>query len=213
MKKFAIIVAGGSGTRMKSVVPKQFLDLNGEPIIIRTVRQFMKADHSIDLVVVLPKDHISHWNALKRDYPFTDSIRVAVGGASRTASVRSGLELIPETGVVAIHDAVRPFVTPEIIIKSYQSAEKNGSGVVAVALKDSIREVTRNSKSVARDRDDFVLVQTPQSFKVELIKKAYAQLEGDFTDDATLFEQTNQEVFLVEGSYANVKITTPEDLR
>jgi len=213
VKKFAIIVAGGSGTRMKSDVPKQFLNLRGNPIIIRTIRQFIDADESIELVVVLPEKHLSYWQRLKDDYPFINSIKVAIGGASRTESVRSGLKAIPDEGLVAIHDAVRPFVTPEIINDSYKSAAEKGSGVVAVALKDSVREISDQDKSFARDRNDFVLVQTPQAFKVELIKKSYAELEGDYSDDATVFEKTNHDVFLVEGSYSNIKITTPEDIR
>ena len=197
---------------MKSEMPKQFLDFQGVPIIIRTIRQFMDADESIELVAVLQRKHLSYWQKLKDSYPFIDSIKIAAGGASRTASVRSGLEAIPDEGLVAIHDAVRPFVTAGIINSSYKSAAEKGSGVATVALRDSIREISGQHKSFARNRNEFVLVQTPQTFKVELIKKSYAELEGDYSDDATVLEKTNHDVFLVEGSYANVKITTPEDL-
>ena len=207
-----MIVAGGSGKRMKSEVPKQFLDLKGRPVIIRTIQQFMAADESTELVVVLSEQHLSYWNRLKSDYPFIDSIKIATGGASRTESVRAGLEAIPNEGLVAIHDAVRPFVTAKIINTSYQSAAEKGSGVAVVALKDSIREIADQNRSFARNRSDFVLVQTPQTFKVKLIKKSYAQSDGDYSDDAAVFEKTNEHVFLVEGSYANIKITTLEDL-
>jgi len=212
VKKYAIIVAGGSGTRMKSTVPKQFLKVDGEPIIIKTVRQFIKAEKSIELVVVLPVDHIDYWRQLESEYPFTSSIKITEGGASRTESVRNGLASITEYGLVAIHDAVRPFVPVEVISGTFRSAERNGSGVAAVSLKDSIREVQVDGKSIARNREDFALVQTPQTFQIELIKNAYAQIEGDFSDDATVFEKANNVVFLVEGSYSNIKITTPEDL-
>jgi len=211
--KYALIVAGGSGTRMKSDVPKQFLDLHGNPIIIKTILQFLKADKAIKLVVVLPASHLSYWESLSIDYPFISSIKVALGGASRTESVKSGLRSIPDKGLVAIHDAVRPFVTAEIINKSYESAAQNGSGVTAVALKDSIREVLDDNRSIARNRDHFMLVQTPQTFQITQIKKAYLGVDGDFSDDATVYENANNKVFLVEGSYANIKITTPEDLR
>ena len=198
---------------MKSEVPKQFLDLHGEPIIIKTVRQFLSADQSIGLVVVLPKKHLSFWKALEKDYPFISSIKIAIGGPSRTASVKSGLRHIPDEGIVAVHDAVRPFVSPEVINNSYESAVRNGSGVAAVALKDSIRERVDEGKSIARDRDDFVIVQTPQTFQVKLLKESYEEVGGDFSDDATVFERSHHRVFLVEGSYSNIKITTPEDLR
>ena len=213
MKKYAIIVAGGSGTRMKSDVPKQFLKLRGIPIIIRTIRQFMLTDETISLLVVLPEKHLSFWEDLKAEYPFLSSINVTRGGASRTESVKSGLRLIPSEGVVAIHDAVRPFVSTEIIIRSYQSAMQTGSGIAAVSLKDSIRELMDNGSSVARNRDQFVLVQTPQTFRVDQIKESYENLEGHFSDDATVFEKKYGCVSLVEGSYENIKITTPEDLK
>lgn len=207
-----MIVAGGSGKRMRSKLPKQFLDLKGRPVIIRTIQQFMDANKSIELVVVLSEQHLSYWNSLKSDYPFIDPIKVAIGGTSRTESVRAGLKAIPNEGLVAIHDAVRPFVTTKIINSSYQSAAEKGSGVASVALKDSIREILEQGRSFARNRSNFVVVQTPQTFKVELIKKSYAQSDGDYSDDAAVFEKTNKHVFLVEGSYANIKITTPEDL-
>ena len=213
MKRYAIIVAGGSGTRMKSEMPKQFLRLHKEPIIIHTIRQFIKADEAISIVVVLPEKHLGYWREMVKDYPFTSSIKVAAGGTSRTQSVRSGLKMITGDGLVAIHDAVRPFISPGIIIKSFESAAKRGSGVAAVSLKDSIREVVNDERSIARDRNSYVLVQTPQTFQVAKIKQSYEIVRGDFTDDATVFEQADNDVFLVEGSYANIKITTPEDLK
>lgn len=206
-------MAGGTGTRMKSEVPKQFLLLHDEPIIVTTIRQFMASDASIEIIVVLPKEHIDHWTLLKNQYPFLGNITTAIGGGTRTDSVKSGLSFIDEDGLVAIHDAVRPFIEPSIIQNSYESAGTNGSGVVAVSLKDSIREIDAKG-SIARDRANYVLVQTPQTFKVGEIKKAYEMISSDsFTDDATVYEKAGFTVSLVEGSYANIKITTPEDMK
>jgi len=213
MRKFAIIVAGGSGSRMKSEIPKQFLLYSGEPIIIKTLRKFQEAYDDIEIVVVLPEKHLSHWVALEKHFPFTSKIKTALGGATRTDSVKSGLEEIHEDGLVAVHDAVRPFTSIETITSSFDSAEKKGSGVAAVTLKDSIREVLANDRSEARDRKNYVLVQTPQTFDSKKLKLAY-QKAGDatFTDDATVFEKAGFDVHLVKGSYANIKITTPEDI-
>ncbi|WP_436515114.1 2-C-methyl-D-erythritol 4-phosphate cytidylyltransferase [Ekhidna sp. To15] len=212
MKKHAIIVAGGIGTRMKSDVPKQFLPVDGEPIIVRSIRKFLTYDKNLSIVIVLPEDHIKQWEAMKFQY-FPDlKFKLATGGLTRTASVMSGLALI-EDGLVAIHDAVRPFVSVETISESFKSADGKGSGVAAVELKDSIRELDGNL-STARDRSNYVLVQTPQTFRVNELKEAYQKVGVDlFTDDASVFEAAGYTVQLVDGSYDNIKITTPEDLK
>lgn len=198
---------------MQSEVPKQFLLLHDEPIIVTTIRRFLASDASIEIIVVLPKEHVDHWTLLKKQYPFLESIPTAMGGSTRTDSVRAGLNSIVGDGLVAIHDAVRPFIEPSIIQTSFESAASNGSGVVAVPLKDSIREIDTKG-SIARDRANYVLVQTPQTFKVGEIKKAYEMISSNsFTDDATVYEKAGFAVSLVEGSYANIKITTPEDLK
>ncbi|MEM9341144.1 MAG: 2-C-methyl-D-erythritol 4-phosphate cytidylyltransferase [Bacteroidota bacterium] len=214
MKKYAIIVAGGSGTRMKSKVPKQFLIVDEEPIIIQTIRKFILAIPDLKLIVVLPPDEVSRWEKLKSHYPIIREVEIAMGGSTRTTSVLSGLSKIEGGGLVAIHDAVRPHVEPATIISSYESAEINGSGVAAVPLKDSIRELFPKKKSKARNRNNYVLVQTPQTFDIKKLKKAYAGI-GDlaFTDDASVYEHAGEEVFLVEGSHSNIKITTPDDLK
>ena len=215
MKKFAIIVAGGAGTRMKSDVPKQFLLHDGEPIIVKTIGKFLSFDPSITIVVVLPEKHLPHWQELKQRFPFISAVKSAIGGATRTESVLSGLNSIEEReGLVAIHDAVRPFVTSEVIGMSYASAAKWGSGVAAVGLKDSIREITGDSASIARDRSNFVMVQTPQTFNLSDIRAAFEKVGNtSYTDDASVYEAAGNKVFLIEGSYANIKITTPEDLK
>lgn len=198
---------------MKSEIPKQFLLLDGEPVLIKTLRKFLEAIPDLLLIVVLPEKHLANWLVLQEDYPFISDIKVAKGGHTRSDSVRAGLNEIVGQGLVAIHDAVRPFVEADTIRECFTSAEKNGSGVAAVPLKDSIREIREDGNSVSRDRDHFVLVQTPQTFLVEKIKEAYEVIgEGSFSDDATVFEKAGNTIYLVEGSYSNIKITTPEDL-
>lgn len=210
MKKHAIIVAGGSGTRMKSEVPKQFIELDHKPIIVHTLEQFIQID-SIHIVLVLPSTEVGRWKKMETQFFGSREISVAFGGSTRSESVLAGLNLVDE-GLVAIHDAVRPFISKKVIEESFQSAEKFGSGVAAVKLKDSIREIGSPS-SKACDREDFVLVQTPQTFRVHEIKEAYSQTGDSFSDDATVFEQAGYMVNLIQGDYANIKITTPEDLK
>ncbi|MEP1034732.1 2-C-methyl-D-erythritol 4-phosphate cytidylyltransferase [Ekhidna sp.] len=213
MKKYAIIVAGGIGTRMKSAVPKQFLLLNGVPIIVQSINRFLTYDDKTQVIVVLPEVHVTQWEAIKFQYFPDTEIRVTTGGMTRSASVLSGLALINEDGLVAVHDAVRPFVSKETITQSFKSADKHGSGVAVVSLKDSIRELI-NDESIARDRTNYVLVQTPQTFRVSELKLAYEKAgAGLFTDDASVYEAAGFSVNLVDGTYDNIKITTPEDLK
>lgn len=212
MKKFAIIVAGGVGTRMKSDRPKQFLELNGKPILVQTIEQFLKIDF-IEIVLVLPEEHVNEWDSIGKQY-FTDHvIKVVHGGATRSDSVKAGLASIESDGLVAIHDAVRPFVTKDLIEASFKSAEEFGSGVAAIALKDSIRKIIEGKKSEARDRNNYVLVQTPQTFQIAEIKEAYKNVDSPHSDDATVYELQGYSVKLVEGDYSNIKITTPDDLK
>jgi 2-C-methyl-D-erythritol 4-phosphate cytidylyltransferase len=213
LKKYAIIVAGGVGARMKSVVPKQFLRIDGEPIIVKSIKKFISYDRNTSIIVVLPESHLKEWEAIQfQHFPETDIV-TTTGGITRSASVLSGLAAIDNGGLVAIHDAVRPYVTIDTISDSFDSAEKKGSGVAAISLKDSIREVD-NSSSIARDRSNYVLVQTPQTFKVEEIKYAYKKAGASlFTDDASVYEAAGYTVSLIDGSFDNIKITTPEDLR
>ena len=214
MKKYAIIVAGGSGSRMQSRVPKQFLMVEDQPILVKTLQKFSDAIKGIEIIVALPQNQLDRWNGLREEFNFLTNIKATVGGETRTASVMAGLSLIEGDGLVAIHDAVRPYVTAETIVNSFESAEKHGSGVAAVPLKDSIRELNPGKTSRALNRNNYVLVQTPQTFDIEKLKKAYAAIgTSSFTDDASVFENAGEEVHLVNGSYANIKITTPEDLR
>lgn len=197
---------------MGSDTPKQFLTVNDKPIIVRTIERFLSYSEKIHLFVVIPQDQESIWTLIKNEYLPDRKIISVIGGQTRFESVRNGLEMVKE-GLVAIHDAVRPYVSVETISESFRSAGEKGSGVAVVSLKDSIREVTANG-SRGRDRNDFRLVQTPQTFRVKEIKAAFAGVSGnDFQDDATVYENAGFSVSLVEGSYDNIKITTPEDLR
>jgi len=212
-QSFAIIVAGGKGTRMGTEQPKQFLILDEQPILMHTIQRFFEAIVDIQIIVVLPQDQLEVWQALKEKYNFSIPHQTTTGGNSRFASVRNGLAQIDvEEGLVAVHDGVRPMVSQEIIRNSYAKADEFGSAVVSVPLKDSIREVNTNSNK-ALDRAKYRLIQTPQTFQISLFKKAFEVEELPvFTDDASVFEYAGNAIHLIEGSYENIKITTPDDL-
>lgn len=212
LPEYAIIVAGGSGSRMQQDTPKQFIPVAGKPILMYTIEQFYKYSPGIRLIVVLPKEQLDTWRKLCKEYNFTVFHMTVPGGASRFESVKNGLGAVMGNGLVAVHDGVRPFVEIETIKAAFDAAANYGSGVVAVSPKDSIRELTPGG-SIAVPRANYKLVQTPQVFASELLKKAYEQPEQDyFTDDASVVESIGEKITLVEGSYRNIKITTPEDL-
>ena len=213
---YAIIVAGGSGSRMKSEIPKQFLLLNGKPILIHTVEKFLQIPN-IQVIVVLPKNDIEYWNVITSSneiiQSFKKSITLTVGGASRFQSVKNGLATIETDGLVAVHDGVRPLVNLEIIQESYKVAAEKGTAVTSVWVKDSVRQFDENGESMALDRTKLKLVQTPQTFQVNLMKKAFEVDEQPFfTDCASVLEFTGEKITLINGAYENIKITTPEDL-
>ena len=214
MKKYAIVVAGGSGQRMGAERPKQYLPLGGMPILMRTLSAFSEHPEPIELILVIPLKDFSYWKQLCQDYNFTVPHQLMQGGASRFQSVRNGLSAIAEEeGLVAIHDGVRPFVGQEVIAQSFLEAARSGSAVAVVPLKDSLRKVNPHGGSSFRDRGEFRLVQTPQTFKLDQIKKAFEVEEIlQFTDDATVYEYHGWEVSLIEGDLSNIKITTPEDM-
>ncbi len=179
---------------------------------MRTIDAFFLYSSSIKVVLVLPPAHISYWEQLCQEYAFTRPVRVVAGGESRFQSVQSGLSAIPDEGVVAVHDGVRPLVTADIISRSYEIARSTGAAVASVALKESIREVAGNT-STALERSRFRIMQTPQTFKTSLLKRAYQTAEKpEFTDDASVAEYAGHAVTLFEGSFENLKITTPVDL-
>jgi 2-C-methyl-D-erythritol 4-phosphate cytidylyltransferase len=212
MKKYAIIVAGGLGSRMNSALPKQFLCIDNKPILFHTIQRFLDYSEKIEIILVLPKEQLSEWDKLCDQFSFYPSIEVTTGGASRFQSVKNGLALINEEGLVAIQDGVRPFATRAILDRTYQLAKEKGNGIAAISLKDSIRSVSGNATQ-SEDRTKFRLIQTPQTFQVSLIKKAYLTTEDTlFTDDASVLERAGEKIFLAEGSSQNIKITTPDDL-
>lgn len=213
MNKYALVVAGGKGLRMGTEIPKQFILLKGMPVLMHTLKAFRSIE-AIQLILVLPLDQIAYWKQLCITYQFELPHQIIAGGDTRFQSVKNGLQAIPgKTGLVAIHDGVRPLVSIKIIEESYNVAQEKGNALTVVALKDSIRKQT-NKGSISINRADYFLVQTPQTFRVEEIKDAYekADTANNFTDDASVLEANGGEIQLVQGDYKNIKITTPEDL-
>jgi 2-C-methyl-D-erythritol 4-phosphate cytidylyltransferase len=215
MQEYVIIVAGGTGSRMKSDIPKQFLLINGLPVLMHTINAFRNYSATIEIIVVLPESQFDFWKQLCEDQSFNVNCSLVAGGETRFNSVKNGLESIKEnSGLVAVHDGVRPVISKEIISESFQKAAEYGTAVVSVALKDSIRRVNENGDNISLDRSTCRLIQTPQTFKLEWMKKAFNQsFQPIFTDCASVLEHEGYTIQLTEGSYENIKITTPEDLR
>jgi 2-C-methyl-D-erythritol 4-phosphate cytidylyltransferase len=221
-QEYALIVAGGKGTRIKSKIPKQFLELNGEPILLHSVKAFFRYSEKIKVILVLPADDFSTWHAIVKKFNFNKPLLLQEGGDTRFQSVKKGLEKIDGDGLVAIHDGVRPLVSENIIGASFRLAAVHKSAVAAVRLKESIRMTDpasskdtagRQDQTKSVDRSKFRLIQTPQTFDVSLIKKAYEIKEDEsLTDDASVAERAGHSISLFEGSYENIKITTTEDL-
>jgi len=210
--EYAIIVAGGKGTRMQTKLAKQFLEIHGLPILMHTINAFYRYSEKITVVLVLPEDDFATWKSLCAQYNFDKPVILQKGGDTRFQSVKNGLEKIEGDGLVAIHDGVRPLISEDIIGASFRLAAVHQSAVAAVRLKESIR-MTDQDNTKAVDRSKFRLIQTPQTFRVSLIKNAY-QIKDDpsLTDDASVAERAGHTISLFEGSYENIKITTPEDL-
>ncbi|MFZ6664048.1 2-C-methyl-D-erythritol 4-phosphate cytidylyltransferase [Peijinzhouia sedimentorum] len=207
-----IIVAGGSGSRMQSLTPKQFMLLLGKPLLMHTINCFTKAYNDIRIVLVLPSDHFETWKQLCKEFSFEVPLEIIAGGYTRFQSVRNGLAQIRNDELVAVHDGARPIVSTEVIRKAFECAKANGSGVAAVPLKESIREGSQ-ANNKARDRRNFYLIQTPQVFKSEILISAFLQEEKDtFTDEASVVESMGQSIMLSEGDYRNIKVTTAEDI-
>ena len=214
--RYAVIVAGGSGLRMGADRPKQFLLLQGEPVLLHTLRRFAEpALRVAELVVVLPFDQLDYWRRLVAEYGSSIPHQLVAGGATRWASVKAGLAALPPDApagaLVAVHDGVRPLVTSVVIEAAYQAAATHGAAAVAVPPKDSVRLLGAAGSSPL-DRRRLRLMQTPQTFDLALLRRAYRLPElPTFTDDASVVDDIHP-VQLVEGDYRNLKITTPEDL-
>ncbi len=212
MKLYALIVAGGTGERMKSEIPKQFIEIAGKPILMHTIEKFREFDGSIEIITVLPENQLRFWSELQEKYSFSVPHTLVKGGKTRFDSVRNGLGFIYEPGLVAIHDGVRPFVSIETIKRCFDTAEKHGNAVPVISPSDSLRIVAENGNEPV-DRTKIKLIQTPQVFRTELIRYAYRQdYIPEFTDDAIVLERTGAKINLVEGNRENIKITNPEDL-
>jgi len=212
MERYVLIVAGGAGRRMNSVLPKQFLPLAGSPLLMHTIERMHNLTGNAPVTVVLPADHIDLWNSLVSKHRFTIPHNVVTGGDERFWSVKNGLETLPDEGLVAIHDGVRPLVSAETVARCLEEAERSGAAIPVIAPRESVRMVTVRG-TLPMNRDAIRLVQTPQVFRLGLIRKAYEiDFNPLFTDDATVAEQAGIPVSVVEGNVENIKITTPHDL-
>jgi len=212
MEKYALITAGGSGSRMKTDIPKQFLLLNKKPVLMHTINIFLKYSAQINIILVLPASEISHWEDICQKYRFKVLHKVVEGGPTRFQSVKNGLKYVPDEALVAIHDGVRPLVSLDTIGRCFSFAERFGNAVPVMPVTDSVRMVDGSfSKHISRE--SLRLVQTPQTFHASLIKKAYQQNFQDFfTDDASVLESTHQRIYLVDGNQENLKLTNPFDM-
>ena len=212
--RLAILVAGGSGTRMGTDQPKQFLLLRGEPVLLHTLRRFAEPALGIaEVVLVLPGNQLDTWRELCSEFDVAIPHRLVAGGATRWASVKAGLAALAghAEGLVAVHDGVRPLVSRAVVERTYAAAATHAAAAAAVLPKDSVRLVSQHG-SAAHNRSRLRLMQTPQTFEIGLLRRAYAMPElATFTDDATVVDDLCR-VQLVEGDYRNLKITTPEDL-
>jgi 2-C-methyl-D-erythritol 4-phosphate cytidylyltransferase len=212
MKRYAILVGGGSGSRMQQDIPKQFLLLDGKPVLMHTLEAFYQSEPRPEIVVVLNVDFHEYWEKLCKTHEFIIPHTLVKAGQERFFSVKNGLKLVKGKALVAIHDAVRPIIKKEKIEHAFSYAEVHGNAVLAIPSKDSVRlSDTKENKAVAREL--VYLIQTPQIFKSTMLKKAYQQeFRTSFTDDASVVEHAGVAIHLVEGDPKNIKITYPEDL-
>ncbi len=210
--KSVIIVAGGSGSRMKSEIPKQFLVLKDIPILMHTIECFQRFDNDMQIVVVLPKEQFAYWFQLCKDYKFEINHDVAAGGSTRFHSVKNGLSHVKHNGLVGVHDGVRPLVSEQTLRNTYTLAAENKCVVPVIDVFESVR-FCEADKNNSVDRNKYKLVQTPQVFPVEILRKGYEQeYKAMFTDDASVCELAGFEIFLTKGNRENIKVTTPIDL-
>ena len=211
-KKYAIIVAGGSGSRMGANMPKQFISVGGKPLLRHTIEKFLSLSFPVGIIVVVNQEWKDYWKKYCADYDFLERYAIPSGGVTRFHSVQNALQYLPDDSVVAVHDGVRPFVTSEFLEGMFAAGEELGNAVPAIAPVETVREVN-GPESYVLKRDDIRLVQTPQVFRSEVIKAAYKlPFDPAFTDDASVVEAAGYRINLVEGLRYNIKITTPEDL-
>lgn len=212
MKKYAIIVAGGSGTRMGSNIPKQFLLLKEKPILYYTLKTFLEAYDDLQIILVLPVEYTDMGREIIDAYFDKDRIQITAGGDTRFQSVKNGLQLIDEESIIFVHDGVRCLLSADLIHRCYAQALESGSAIPAIPSKDSVR-LKKGEINESVDRKSVMLIQTPQTFHSKILLPAFQIDDKDkFTDEATVVEAFGLKVFLVEGEEMNIKITTPLDL-
>jgi 2-C-methyl-D-erythritol 4-phosphate cytidylyltransferase len=212
---YIIIVAGGKGLRMGSDIPKQFLPIGGKPVLMRTLERFRQYSPTLQIILVLPKAQQDYWQKLCKEYAFDIDYQLADGGETRFHSVQNGLAKIPDNaqGVVGVHDGVRPFPSIDVIRNCYETAREKKAVIPVIPVVETVRHL-KGDTSVTVPRNDYRLVQTPQTFDIQLLKAANRQPYNDgFTDDASVVEAFGFDITLVEGNRENIKITTPYDLK
>lgn len=211
---YIIITSGGIGQRMQSSVPKQFLPLEGIPVLCRTLMAFEPWHEKAHFIVTIPSDHITTWKSISCQHSLPDHI-ICTGGDTRFQSVKNALEHVPdnENAIVLVHDGVRPLVQEETISEAILTAQQYGSAIPYVPITASLRRLSTDGRSEAVNRTGMVQIQTPQAFKAKLLKEAYQQdYRPEFTDDATVYEAAGHKLFFFEDNDSNIKITTPSDL-
>lgn len=212
MKKYAVIVAGGSGKRMNSTLPKQFLLLKDKPVLWYTLDSFLRAYNDLQIILVLPETHADKGKKIASMLEESERITIVHGGDTRFDSVKAGLQSVFENSVVFVHDAVRCLVSVPLIHRCYKQALEKGSAIPAVTATDSIR-IEKDNQFMVQNRSHVRIIQTPQTFLSELLLPAFDQeFHEDFTDEATVVEANGNEIFLTEGEYENIKITRPVDM-
>ena len=212
---YIIIVAGGKGLRMGSDIPKQFLPIGGKPVLMRTLERFRQYSPTLQIILVLPKAQQDYWQKLCKEYAFDIDYQLADGGETRFHSVQNGLAKIPDNaqGVVGVHDGVRPFPSIDVIRNCYETAREKKAVIPVIPVVETVRHL-KGDTSVTVPRNDYRLVQTPQTFDIQLLKAANRQPYNDgFTDDASVVETFGFNITFVEGNRENIKITTPYDLK
>lgn len=213
---YVIIVAGGKGLRMGAEVPKQFLPIGGKPVLMRTLERFHEYDEALRMILVLPHEQQDYWHRLCEEHHFSIGHTLVDGGDTRFASSRNGLRAIPDDaeGVVGIHDGVRPFVSVEVIRKCYDTARRRGAVIPVLPVTDTLRRIDESGCGRNVLRSSYRVVQTPQVFDIQLLKKAFLQpWQSRFTDDASVVEALGHKVEMTEGNRENIKLTTPFDLK
>lgn len=212
MKTTAVIVAGGKGLRMGTALPKQFLPLRGKPVLHYAIKMFRDTFPGIRIILVLPEDQLSYANIILQSFSEGIDLDIVTGGATRYHSVQRGLQQVEADHIVFIHDGVRPLIDADLLQRCYTTALQHGNAIPAIPVSDSIRQC-EGETSIPVNRDQLRIIQTPQTFKANIIQPAFQQdYQDSFTDEATVLQAFGAQIFLVAGSRKNIKVTTPEDM-